>query len=27
VYCISSYLKTAIVGLNDNKNNVVWTFL
>jgi hypothetical protein len=23
VYCISSYLKTAIVGLNDNKNNVV----
>jgi hypothetical protein len=24
VYCISSYLKTAIVGLNDNMNEVVW---
>jgi len=23
VYCISSYLKTAVVGLNDNKNEVV----
>ena len=23
VYCISSYLKTAIVGLNDNMNEVV----
>jgi len=23
VYCISSYLKTAVVGLNDNSNMVV----